>query len=407
MSTAKERLVVVGASLAGLRAIEAARTEGYRGEITLIGEEIHAPYDRPPLSKAYLEGATHDTTFRELLTLTDELGTTLRLGETATGLDVAQKEVHTDRGSVPYTDVIIATGSSPRRMPGAESLAGVYVLRTIDDAMALRREVRPGTRVVVIGAGFIGSEVASSCKKIGAEVTIVEAAPVPLARAVGAMGSTLTSLHSSHGVQVRIGVAVQELLGTDRIAGVRLADGTVLEADVLVVGIGSSPATSWLHDSGLELHALDKGIVCDATLAASAPGVWAAGDVAHWYNGAFKSEMRLENWTNAAQQGAHAARNVALGTREAYATVPYYWSDWYEHRIQFVGIPTADEVHIASGSIDEGRLIALYRKEDRIVGALTVRQPRQIMKLRALIEQRASWDQALELAAHAQPVTTR
>ena len=402
-----DTLAIVGASLAGLRAAEAARSDGFEGRIVLIGEELHAPYDRPPLSKAYLEDQTADTTFREHSVLVDDLGIDVRLGQRATRLDTTRKTVSTTAGTVEYERLIIATGVHARSIPGTDGLAGVHLLRTRDDATALRSELRPNVRVVVIGGGFIGSEVASSSMKLGASVTIVEAAPVPLARAVGPLGLVLTELHTSHGVAVRLGVGVESFTSDGgRISGVVLADGTELPADVLVIGIGASPATGWLRDSGLELNAFDGGVICDASLATSAPDVWAAGDVAHWHNSAFDQIMRLENWTNAAAQGAHAARNAINANDDPYSTVPYSWSDWYGHRIQFVGIPTADEVVVHSGSIEEGRMIALYRTGDRIVGALTVRQPRQIMKFRSLIENGATWNAALDLAEGAIPVAS-
>ncbi len=274
------KLVIVGASLAGLRAVEAARTEGFTGEIALIGDEQHLPYDRPPLSKAFLEGRTQDTTFRDVATLTDELGVQLHLGSPATGLDLEHRKVIAGGSEIEYDRLIIATGSTARTIDGGSALRGVHVLRTKDDAVAIREAVTPGARVIVVGGGFIGSEVASSCLKLGARATIVEAAPVPLTRAVGSLGAALTTLHGMNGVEVRTGLAVDELLGENRITAVRLSDGSILEADLLIVGIGSSPATSWLEHSGLALHPIDRGVLCDENLATNSDGVYAAGDVA-------------------------------------------------------------------------------------------------------------------------------
>ncbi|MGY4098773.1 NAD(P)/FAD-dependent oxidoreductase [Nocardia sp. R16R-3T] len=390
-------LVVVGASLAGLRAVESARKEGFGGRIVLVGDEPHVPYDRPPLSKAFLERQTDDTTLRDVEDLTDQLGVDLRLGTAATGLDVARKKLDTSSGTVGYDRLIIATGSVPRTIAGVPDLSGIHVLRTRDDAVSIREAIKPGARVVVIGGGFIGSEVASVCHKLGAEVTIVEAATVPLVRAVGAdMGAMLATLHDRQGIRTLTGVAVQEVQGRQTVEAVKLSDGAILAADLLVVGIGAVPATAWLEGSGVQLHAADRGVVCDMYLASNVPDVWAAGDVAHWHNQTFDRVMRLENWTSAGDQGAHAARN-ALGLKAtAYHTVPYYWSVWYDHRIQFAGVPDADEVRICAGSIDDARLVALYRRESRLVGVLTINESRRIMRLRNMIAAGASWSEATE-----------
>jgi NADPH-dependent 2,4-dienoyl-CoA reductase/sulfur reductase-like enzyme len=222
------------------------------------------------------------------------------------------------------------------------------------------------------------------------------------------MGAALTELHRRHDVSVRTGVAVHSV-ERDHSGGLRsvvLSDGSVLDADTVVVGIGSTPATGWLENSGLVLHPADRGIVCDENLRSSAPRVWAAGDVAHWHNATFDRVMRLENWTSAAQQGAHIARAAVTGRPAAFSTVPYYWSDWYSHRIQFVGVPDADET-LTYGSVDDGRMTALYRRGDRIGGALTLDRPRHIMKLRALIARGALWSQAVDLVTGMAPAPAR
>ena len=401
-----QSLVVVGASLAGLRAVEAARQEGFEGKIVLIGDEPHLPYDRPPLSKAFLEGRVSETTHRDLPTLVDQLGIDLRLGSTATRLDVGHKEITTTSATIGYDRLIIATGSCARTIDSSAQVSGVHVLRTKDDAAAIRDAVAPGSRVVVLGGGFIGAEVASACHKLGADVSIIEAADVPLVRAVGAqLGATLAQLHGRHGVSLRTGVAVQEVLGHPDVRAVRLTDGTDMPADLVVVGIGAMPATSWLRGSGVRLHPRDGGVVCDEHLATSVPDVWAAGDVAHWPNLTLGVTARLENWTNAAQQGAHAARNALRRQPSPFGTVPYYWSDWYGHRIQFVGVPDADEVR-CSGSLEAGRLIAVYRKGTRLAGALAVNEPGRIMKLRAMIAAQTPWSDALAFARRSAATST-
>lgn len=398
-----ERFVVVGASLAGLRAVEAARKAGHEGSITLIGAEAHLPYDRPPLSKAYLDPAGEEgpesPIFRGEEVFADDLDVELMLGQAATGLDVARKVVLVGDREVPYDGLVIATGASARTLAGTEHLAGVHPLRTLDDAVAVRAGLEAGARIVVIGAGFIGSEIASSARKRGLEVTVIEALLSPLVRAAGtAMGPVIAALHARNGTRLLCGVGVRTLTGTDRVESVVLEDGTELPADLVIVGIGASPAVGWLEGSGLTL---DNGIVCDETLSTGVEGVYAAGDVANWTNPTLGRRQRLEHWTSAAEQGAVAARN-ALNPADAkpYGTVPYFWSDWYDSRIQFVGSPDADEVVVVDGDVDvDRRWVALYRQDDRIIGALTLNGQSEIMKYRGLIMKQAGWGEALELAA--------
>jgi NADPH-dependent 2,4-dienoyl-CoA reductase/sulfur reductase-like enzyme len=395
-------LVVVGASLAGLRAVEGARRAGYDGVLTLIGAEPHLPYDRPPLSKEFLtaEEVTGPTLLREETMLRDDLKVDLRLGTTATGLDTAGHVVLTDSGPVPYSQLVIATGAAPRTLPGADSLSGVRVLRTIDDAQAIRAAIDDGARTVVVGAGFIGSEIAASAKKRGSEVTVVEALPTPLARAVGVeMGLALANLHERHGTHLRVGVGVDGLEGEDgAVRAVRLADGSRIEADLVVIGIGVAPTTEWLADSGIELG---NGIECDETLATSAPDVWAAGDLVSWPNAATGMRMRLEHWTIAAEQGGAAGRNAAdPDNAAAFSTVPYFWSDWYDKRIQFVGVAAdADETRTVIGDLDADSFLVLYRRGDRLIGVLGLEQRGNVMKFRNMLGAEAGWDDAVAFAA--------
>lgn len=401
-STAVRRLVVVGASLAGLRAVEAARKAGFEGPITLIGAEEHLPYDRPPLSKAFLDAAdepSSGTFFRDEATLVEELGVELVLGSPATGLDTDARTVAVGEQRIPYDLLVIATGSVPRMIPGSEHLAGVMALRTLDDALEVRRRLDAGARTVVVGAGFIGSEVAATARKRGLAATIIEALPTPLVRATGErMGAAIASLHERNGTTLLCGTGVDRLEGDGAVERVVLADGRVVDADLVVVGIGVRPATDWLEGSGVTL---DNGVVCDETLWTGVPGVYAAGDVASWFNPVLAERQRMENWTAAAEQGAAAARN-ALDPENAtpYGTVPYFWSDWYDVRIQFVGSPDADEVRLVEGDPAEGgRWIALYRRGERLIGALTVNGQTDIMKYRVQIGRGGSWDDALAFAA--------
>ncbi|WP_226350361.1 NAD(P)/FAD-dependent oxidoreductase [Pseudonocardia sp. ICBG601] len=395
------RLVVVGASLAGLRAVEAARDAGHTGPVTLVGAEPHLPYDRPPLSKAFLEdGEAPDVRFREEEHLRSDLGVDLELGAPATGLDADAREVVVGDRRIGYDALVVATGARARRLPG--DLAGLHTLRTLDDAAAVRAALDAGARTVVVGAGFIGSEVASGARRRGLPATIVEALPTPLVRAVGEqMGAALSRLHEAHGTDLRCGVGVDAVEGTDRVTGVRLSDGTVLPADLVVAGIGATPDTEWLEGSGVGLQ---DGVLADETLATALPGVYAAGDVVRWRNPLFADLptgglMRIEHWTSAAEQGARAARN-ALDPAAAtpYETVPYFWSDWYSSRIQFVGVAAADEIRVVSGSVEEGRFVALYRTGDRLTGALTLDRRADVMKYRVRIGRRTSWADALAFA---------
>jgi NADPH-dependent 2,4-dienoyl-CoA reductase/sulfur reductase-like enzyme len=399
--TTPQRLVVVGASLAGLRAVEGARASGFSGSITLIGAEEHLPYDRPPLSKACLAATPDglpDTTFRSEDTLRHELGVDLRLGAPASGLDTEGRAVLMEDGApVPYDALVIATGAVARVLPGTEGLASVHALRTADDAVAVRRALDERVRLVVVGAGFIGSEVASAARARGLPVTVVEAAEVPLRRALGdEMGLACAALHDRAGTDLRRGASVRAIRQDGEGVGVELDDGSTLHAGLVVAGIGADPATSWLNGSGV---ALADGVLCDQTLATSVPGVYAAGDVAHWHNPLFGQSMRLEHWTSAAEQGATAAVN-ALHPREArpYSTVPYFWSDWYGTRIQFVGISRADEVRVVSGDPEDARWVALYRTGNRLTGALAVDHPTHIMKYRVMINRGCSWTEALDFA---------
>ncbi|MBI3213419.1 MAG: FAD-dependent oxidoreductase [Mycobacterium sp.] len=398
-----EHLVVVGASLAGLRAVEAARKAGFEGAITLIGAERHLPYDRPPLSKDFL-GVTETGAeaavpfFRTDDVFAEELRVELLLGSPATSLDVDRKIVGVGDREVPYDALVIATGSKLRTLPDTDHLDGVHGLRTLDDSLAIRAALDAGARTVVIGAGFIGSEVAASAQKRGVPVTVVEALPTPLVRATGTeMGAAIASLHERNGTTLLCGTGVKAVEGGDRVERVVLSDGRILDADLVVVGIGVSPNTDWLEGSGLTL---DNGVVCDETLWTGVPGVYAAGDVANWMNPMFGVRQRMENWTAAAEQGAAAARNaIDPANAKPYETVPYFWSDWYGSRIQFVGVPDCDEVLLVDGDVDsDERWTALYRHGDRLVGALTVNGQTVIMKYRRMIAQKASWAQALEFA---------
>ena len=402
-------VVVVGASLAGLRAAETLRSEGYRGRLVVIGAERHLPYDRPPLSKQLLAGVWGlDRVTLRTPDKIDALGAELRLGQSASGLDVAGRVVHlADGGSVHYDGLVIATGAQPRQLAAATGVDGAYTLRTLDDCFALAPVAAvEGARVAVVGAGFIGSEVAATCSTRGARVTVVEALAAPLAQVLGEeIGSVCGALHADHGVEVRTGVAVAGVRTghsragstTARVTGIELADGAVVDADVVVVGIGVVPTTRWLEGSGL---VLDDGVVADTTLHA-ADDVVVAGDAARWPDAASGALVRVEHWTNANEQGPVAARSLLAGRAEAapYVTVPYVWSDQYDVKIQLLGLPSPDDdVVVVDGSVEERRFVALYGRGGRLTAALGFARPRPLMGYRPLLESGAGFDEALARA---------
>lgn len=383
----------MGASAAGLAAAETLRREGHDGTLTLVGDEPLAPYDRPPLSKQLLSGEWEPGRL-DLRTPDDlaRLDLDLRLGVPATGLRLADAEVDLGDGSaVPYDGLVIATGVRPRRLPGP----GGHVLRTLDDALRLRDRLVPGRRLVVVGAGFLGAEAAAVARRLGCEVTLLEPAPVPLAHAVGRLvGEMLTDAHREQGVDLRCGVTVTEVTGH----GVRLADGELVEADEVLTAVGSLPNTDWLADSGLTVG---DGVVCDEYCEA-ARNVYAAGDVARWFNPLFGRSMRIEHRTNAAEQGMAAARNLLRPeARKPFAPVPYFWSDQYDMKIQAYGYPRGhDEVAVVEGDVAERRFVAVYRTGDRVAGALAVGvPPRELRRWRQAIATGVGWREAVQVDA--------
>jgi NADPH-dependent 2,4-dienoyl-CoA reductase/sulfur reductase-like enzyme len=399
-------VAVVGASLAGLTAVDTLRSRGYDGRLVVLDAAPAIPPDRPPLSKQVLAGAWEPgrAVHRSAERL-PELDVELRLGTRATALDVANRSLLLGDGtSIDADGIVLAVGAEPRRLP-TPARHGVHVLRTLEDCLALRADLDAGPRrVAVIGAGFIGAEVAATCRERGLEVTMVEAAPVPLARVLpGDVGSFVADLHRSHGVEVHLGVGVEAIEADDhgRVRGVALADGSSVDAQVVVVGIGVDPATGWLEGSGLPL---EDGIVCDETCLA-APGIVACGDAASWPNPHFGERMRVEQWENAIEQGEHAAARLLVeltGTGEVtpFAPVPWFWSDQYDRKIQMAGRPSGDdEAHVVEGSIDEQRFVALFRRGDRCTGVLGVNRPRHVMQARMRLAASLDWDPVAELFA--------
>jgi NADPH-dependent 2,4-dienoyl-CoA reductase/sulfur reductase-like enzyme len=393
-----DRVVVVGASAGGLATAEVLRGLGYGGHVTIVGNEPHLPYDRPPLSKQILTGELDPGQL--LLRSAAEigaLGVDLRLGETATGVDLQGRSVTLASGAtVGYDALVVATGVRPRRLPGTEGLHGVHMLRTMEDAVTLKDRLRPGRHLVVVGAGFIGAEAAAAARSLGLEVTVLEPAAVPLAHAVGEeVGRALTRAHRDHGVDLRTGAAVESVLSrAGHVTGVRLTDGSVVSGPDVLVGIGTHPSTEWLRDSGLPL---DDGLVCDE-FSMAAPGVYGVGDVARWHNPLFGVTMRIEHRTNAAEQGLAVARNLLEpAARRPFAPVPYFWSDQYDMKIQAYGyLRGHEEVAVVDGDLGARRFIAAYRTGDRVAGVVAVGMPPKTLRdWRAAIAARQSWSEAV------------
>lgn len=381
-----KHVAIVGASLAGLSAARALRTQGFEGRLSVIGDEARRPYDRPPLSKEFLAGSLNETDLA-LEADDDDLQADWMLGTAAVGLDCRSGAIELADGSRITADgVVLATGSRARRWPGTETLAGVHVVRTIDDAIALRADLQAGARLVVIGAGFIGAEVASTARKLGMEVTVVEAAPAPLAVQLGEqLGGVIAGAHAHHGTTLVCGVGVSRLVGDDRVTGVELADGRTLPADVVVVGIGGIPNIEWLHGSGLELG---NGVICGAGGETAIPNVVAVGDCAAWYDPSVGAVHRVEHWTGALERPAIAVSALLAGGAHqgAAAKAPYFWSDQYGARIQFAGIARpGDVVTIEEGDCETRCFIATYRRDGRLVAVLAVDQPRLFNRLRRQI----------------------
>ncbi len=398
-------IAIVGASLAGLHAVEALRVGGFEGDLVVIDSASELPPDRPPLSKQVLLGEWDiDRAATPLAARIEELALDLRLGTTATSLRLGGNSSHTiglSGGDGLATDelsvdgIVLATGAAARTLSGPQ-LNGVHVLRTAEDCLALRAQLDAGVqRVVVVGAGFIGAEVAATCRARGHEVTMIEAAPLPLGRVLpGDVGRFVADLHRDEGVDVRLGCGVDGLSADSNgsVCGVQLADGTTIDADVVVVGIGVTPSVGWLEGSGL---AIDNGVLCDSTMLA-APGVVAAGDIARWPNPHFGEEMRVEHWENAVEQGGHAGRrllaDLAGEPGEPFAPVPWFWSDQFDRKIQLAGRPSAgDEFVLVDGTVEERRFAALFRRGDRCTAVLGVNRPRHVMQARMKLAETLDW----------------
>jgi len=388
-------VTIVGASLAGHASARALRAQGFDGRITVIGDEIHRPYDRPPLSKEFLTGGAR---IEDLALEGDDeqLDVDWLLGTRAVALDCRDRRVHLASGQSIRSDaVIIATGSVARRFD--RMIGGVHVLRTIEDAIALRADLVPGARLVVAGSGFIGLEVASTARSLGVHVTVLGSSEWPLSRTLGdTVAASVQLLQESRGVHVRNKVIVDAVLGSDRVTGVRLSTGEEIDADVVVLGIGSVPAVNWLAESGLDVSA---GVVCDEFGATAAPRILAVGDCAAWFDPVRGRAHRIEHWTDSRERPAVTVARLLSGSAPRQGLRPsYMWSDQCGSRIQFTGrLLGGEDRTIEAGSIETGDLLMVYRRGGRPVAAVGFNQPRLI----------AQWRKQLALPAAFLPPSAR
>jgi NADPH-dependent 2,4-dienoyl-CoA reductase/sulfur reductase-like enzyme len=378
-----ERVVVVGAGLAGLQTVIALRARGYRGRLTLVGAERHRPYDRPPLSKAVLSGQAAPEAV-EFEVDWDALDVDLRLGVAATGLGDGVLE--TDAGPLEFDALVAATGAGPVRLPGTHGLDGVHMLRTLEDARSLRAALVPGSRVLVVGAGWIGAEVATAAAGAGCAVTVVEAGPAPLAGALPVeVGARTVSWYAEAGVDLRLGTRVAAVES----GALHLAGGDVLPGDCVLVGVGVRPQTGWLAGSPVRLDPAGAVIV-DAGLRTSAPGVFAAGDCAAWESGRYGGRLLVEHWDNALNAPATVAENL-LGGTAVYDPVPYFWSEQFGRMVQYAGHHPAGDSMIWRGEPGPGPgpdgWSVCWLRGDRLVAVLAVNRPRDLTQGRRAIEQ--------------------
>ncbi len=385
----RQTFVVVGANLAGGRAAQWLRQEGFDGKIILIGAEPDPPYERPPLSKEYLRGdMPRERLFIAPSEAYREQEIELRLGARATSISPAERSVELEHGErIRYDKLLLATGGHVRHVsvPGSE-LEGIHYLRTVADSERIAAELQPGRRLVVIGAGFIGAEVAATARTKGLDVHVLEMAPVPLGRVLGEeLGRTYAKIHRDHGVQLHTGEAIERFEGVTRVERVVSSSGRKIDCDVVVVGVGIEPATELAQDAGLEV---EDGIVVNEYCETSAPDIYAAGDVASFYHPLLDTRLRVEHWSNAQNQGITAAKNM-LGKQKAYDDIPWFWSDQYDLNMQYIGhAPRWDEI-VLRGDVAGRSFTAFYIEGGRLRAALAVNHQRDIRASRELIKRGA------------------
>lgn len=383
------RIVVVGASLAGLRAAEGIRAEGYQGEVVVIGDEQLYPYDRPPLSKEILAGEMTEVDI--CLHRDAELDVIWRLGTPAVHLDPERRVIELEGGEeIEYDGVVLATGSRARDLPVFDPSKTVHTIRSLDDSLALKSVLGPGVRLLIVGCGFIGIEVASSARELGVDTTVM-GIDAPLAQAGPLASAACTALAESNGVTLHTGNGISgaEVLA-DGAHRVTLTDGTVLEVDQVVIAVGSVPNIDWLARSGLPI---DDGILCDSALrVVGHPDIVAAGDIARWTHQLFDASLRIEHWSNAVEQGKAAARSLLLGDgAEPFAGIPSFWSDHFGIRLQAVGcLLLADRYEIVQGDVESGRFAAAAYAGDDFVGGIAYGMPRAMAAFRVKLAKAGS-----------------
>ena len=401
---AAQTFVIAGASLAGAKAAETLREEGFDGRVVLIGAEQERPYERPPLSKDYLRGESgRDQVYVHEEGFYDEHDIELRLGRTAEALDPAARRLTLDGGeTLDYDALLLATGAEPRRLgiPGAD-LEGVLTLRTVADSDALRARLDRGGSVVVIGAGWIGAEVAASARQRGLDVALVDQVSVPLERVLGAeLGAVYRDVHADQGVELLLGNGVEAFEGGSAVERVRTSDGRVLECDFVVVGVGVQPRTQLAADAGL---AVDNGILVDDRLRAGVPGVFAAGDVANAHHPHYGERVRVEHWANALNQGPAAARSM-LGKEEPYDKIPYFFSDQYDVGMEYAGLATSFDRIVYRGEPASREFIAFWLAGDRLVAGMNVNvwdvsdEIQRLIRDRVAVDDRALADDGVALS---------
>jgi NADPH-dependent 2,4-dienoyl-CoA reductase/sulfur reductase-like enzyme len=392
-------LVIVGASLAGLRAAETIRSEGWQGSVILVGDEEHPPYNRPPLSKDLLAGA-HG--LEQCAFECDLLDVEWRLGTAATALDVERREITLAGGErLPWSRLLIATGARARAWPGPEhELAGLFSIRTLDDALALRGAFADSPRVAIVGAGFIGCETAATARGLGLEVTLLDIASQPMMALGPELAARCAELHRSHGVELRLGVGVTKFEGAEQLGAVRLSDGTSVEADVAVIALGAVPNTEWLRSSGLQLQ---PGVACDTTLRAlGAQDIFCAGDVAAWPHRLTGGDpIRIEHWSVAAQQGVVAGRNLVRedGELQAYDDWPAFWSDQYDVKIQSLGVPARAQRTLIVEQGDDHKLVAVGERDGEVVAVVAFNAPARLAWYRRQLSKSTRLDAVLDAIA--------
>ena len=380
-----QTFVIVGAGLAGGGAATTLREEGFDGRVVLIGAELRPPYERPPLSKEYLRG---ESPFEQALfrppDFYGENDIETRFGVRLTRVDATEKVVDlNDEESVPYDALLVATGARNRRIPiPGLDLEGIYDLRTVADCDRIRAEISPGHKAVVVGMGFIGSEVAASLRQSGVEVTVVDRNTVPLRRVLGEeVGRVVEEIHRDHGTELIFEDKVAAFEGTGRVGRVTTQRGHRIECDFVVVGLGVEPVTDTLAGTGVEI---DNGVLVDEHCRTSVEGIYAAGDIANHYHPVFRRHIRVEHWQNALKQGPAAGRNM-LGKNEPYEEIPWFWSDQYEHNIQYAGYHTEWDELVVRGSTEEQNFVAFYRKNGLILAAVAVNRRRDLRRSIPLI----------------------